>query len=319
MLLLRCRAKFAGTVKLYHAHEPGADKCSHVVHVYAADSAVHARRPPVRKARGPMQALTSVARGSLYEALAAVALQPFGIAFRVRGGAGDKGVDLQGSWPQTALSHLQLIAQCKSNESAVGSAALRELVAAVAHRQQAVGDEHTMFTTGVPVCSAPTARAAVCGVFFAQAGFTREATHAAFQARSPLLLAHMSMNVLSNIAVKTNPHGWHGADRLHHPLSGGVGPPSSDHPLPQEPRSASVSAVLHSVSPNRAFLATVPRVAFSAVRPSVPSQLTPFADTAATAPLDGRFADRREYTCAIPLDGRLIHARLQNLVSCVWR
>jgi len=263
-----------------------------------------------------MQALTSVARGSLYEALAAAAFQPFGVAFRVRGGAGDKGVDLQGSWPQAALSHLQLIAQCKSNESAVGSAALRELVAAVNHRQQAATVDQAMSTTGVPGRSAPATQA-VCGVFFAQAGFTREATQAAFQARSPLLLAHMSMNVLSGVDVKTSAHGWCDADPLHDPLS--AAPPSSDLPSPQEPRSASVSAVLHSVSPNRTFLATFPRVAFSAVRPGAPMQLTASADAAATAHLNGRFASGREYTCAVPLQGRLVHARLQNLVNCIWR
>lgn len=113
-----------------------------------------------------------VARGTCYEALCALVLQPFGLLLRMRGGPGDRGVDLQGVWslpasPRAPATNLSVLSQCKSNEeSHVGSAAVRDLASSVLlarERELQISQQRGSMPQSV------------CGLFFSQTGFSKEA------------------------------------------------------------------------------------------------------------------------------------------------
>lgn len=113
-----------------------------------------------------------IARGTCYEALSALVLQPFGLLLRMRGGPGDRGVDLQGIWSlptsaHAAATNVAVVAQCKNNEeSQVGSAAVRDLASSVLLARE------RELQTSKQRCLPPQP---VCGLFFSQTGYSKEA------------------------------------------------------------------------------------------------------------------------------------------------
>ena len=117
---------------------------------------------------------SAVSLGTFYEHLCAVSLARAlpSLQLRPRGGAGDGGVDLEGTFSSSPA-----LAQCKCTSAGAGAGAVRALLAAVRARARA------------PALRAPPA----LGLLFSSAAFSRPAVHAAFAADAPLLLAHVSL------------------------------------------------------------------------------------------------------------------------------
>ena len=289
-----------------------------------------------------MASFPAVARGSFFEVVSSLALSPFAVHMRSRGGAGDRGVDLVGSWRNVAspLGPIALIGQCKSSaEASVGTASLRDLVAAVRMRAVAATSPYRGATAAAsqlphlstharfPVESL-TQRAggdASAGIFFAQAGFTRDAVQLALASGTPLLLAHLSVAFVVPPPLPLPPQiepPPRGAVDARAPASAGTaGAAAADdlcadtvvdgacdyqicwsggHPA-AAPAPALLSTVavatLESLMPNRAFLVAFPRVAVAAAA-----------------------ADGREYALQAPL-GRtaLIRVLLRHRVTPLLR
>ena len=90
--------------------------------------------------------MSSVARGTAYERHVVSVLRIIGIRARRRGGAGDGGVDIVGSWGPNQLSHdcdthlsrglaeglnNPILVQCKHHSKPLGPSTIRELISAL--------------------------------------------------------------------------------------------------------------------------------------------------------------------------------------------
>ena len=151
--------------------------------------------------------LSAVSRGEFFERLSSQALRPLlpTLRLRARGGAGDGGVDLEGSLATAAASdagdgdgalsaiHVAVLAQCKcrGEGAPVGEAAMRALAAAVS-------------------AAAAARRTPVAGLFFSATPFTRPAVRTAFAAPSPLLLAHLSLGGWQQQPPEDGGTSWRG-------------------------------------------------------------------------------------------------------------
>ena len=148
---------------------------------------------------GPFR--SAVSRGAFYESVCSQALGALlPMRLRARGGAGDRGVDLEGSLEITAatshdggivaaVSNVSVLAQCKCRDSGapVGEPAVRALAATLA-------------------AAAAVRRAPIAGIFYSSTPFTRPAVRTAFSTPIPLMLAQISMG-----GWQFDGDGWRGA------------------------------------------------------------------------------------------------------------
>lgn len=92
--------------------------------------------------------MSAVARGAAYEKHIVESLRKLGIRSRSRGGAGDGGVDLVGTWESVApaVQQCQVVVQCKYHSKPVGPSAVRELIASLEQWSQSPSQKLEAFS-----------------------------------------------------------------------------------------------------------------------------------------------------------------------------
>ncbi|KAL4399633.1 hypothetical protein ACI68E_004016 [Malassezia pachydermatis] len=141
-------------------------------------------------------AVAAATRGAAYEMACLHTLTPW-LSMRLHrtGGAGDRGIDLQGWWdvPQVAQStstcgSVRVLVQCKAEKKAIGPSVVRELEGttfrAICENQGRAAD----LATSLPASSVTTP---VLGLLASFSGFSKQAILHARSSRVPLLLLHL--------------------------------------------------------------------------------------------------------------------------------
>lgn len=150
--------------------------------------------------------MSAVARGTAYELHVVRALTQIGIRARMRGGAGDGGVDLCGSWSHGDAGQKdsqQVLVQCKLYSKPLGPSVIRELVASFDQWTTPRFEATPSIPTPPPQSQVPSGQGTAAFII-SSSGLTPSAKRLLILSPVPLVGVHLYMGDLRPRSVIWN-------------------------------------------------------------------------------------------------------------------